>query len=193
MHAVEQDAHPLFLLAQPLGLVVHLGVERDDAAVRLLHLGLQLQQSASEPAFSSASSAVSTSGGFGNAVAVAACGCDGERRQRQRGEQEGKRPCRLRHRQPIDLAAQFPMRAERAVRSSPAPRSTLMINCSSLAGPAEITVSAAPQSRTTGARLLARPPKTLGLSPIEAQLFRQAPDRPAERTRSSGSPPTRDS
>ena len=49
LHAVEEDAHSLLLLAQPLGLIVHLRVERDDAAVRLLHLGLELQQRSPQP------------------------------------------------------------------------------------------------------------------------------------------------
>ena len=105
MHAVEEDAHAFFLLAQALGLVVHLGVKRDDPAVGLLHLGLQLQQGASEVC-----------------VLLGQCGglhlrrirerspsrpaVHGERRQGH-GEQEGKRPCRLRHRQPIDLRPEF--------------------------------------------------------------------------------------
>ena len=88
VHAVEEDAHALFLLAQPLGLIVHLGVERDDPAVGLLHLGLQLQQGASKVCVLLGQCGSLQLRRIGNARSRG-LRCDGERRQGH-GEQERK-------------------------------------------------------------------------------------------------------
>ena len=144
MHAVEEDAHAFFLLAQALGLVVHLGVERNDPAVGLLHLGLQLQQGASEVCVLLGQCGSLHLRRIGNAaqsrpaVRRRASGRDtASRRENDRAV------CATDNRSTCALSSSMALRSV-AVRSALCARSTLMINCSSLAGPVEITVSAAP-------------------------------------------------